>query len=128
MIDAATRISIRWRASNRCEYCRLHQDEERLSTFHIEHVIPKQHGGVDDPSNLALACVHCNLHKGPNLSAIDPQTRQIVTLFNPRRDLWTEHFTFVGAKVVGLTPAGRATVALFDMNEASRLKLRSVNH
>ncbi len=87
-----------------------------------------QHRGTDDASNLALSCVHCNLHKGPNLSAIDPETGQIVTLFNPRQELWTEHFTFVGARIVGLTPAGRATVALFQMNEASRVKLRSVIH
>jgi hypothetical protein len=31
-------------------------------------------GGSDDPDNLALACHHCNLHKGPNLAGVDPRT------------------------------------------------------
>jgi len=128
MIDAATRILVRWRASNRCEYCRIHQDNERLFTFHIEHIIPKQHRGADDASNLALACVHCNSHKGTNLSAIDPETAQVVSVFNPRQDVWAEHFTMTGAAIAGLTSVGRATVVLLQMNEASRLKLRSVIH
>jgi hypothetical protein len=126
MIDASTRILVRWRARNRCEYCGIHQDDERLFSFHIEHVIPRQHRGSDEASNLALACVHCNLHKGPNLSAIDPESQQIVQIFNPRGDNWADHFTMIGATVAGLTPEGRATVILLQMNDVSRVKLRSV--
>jgi len=66
-MDAATRRLVRHRAGNRCEYCGLQQDAVPVVTFHIEHIIPNQHGGTDDPSNLAFACFHCNQHKGPNL-------------------------------------------------------------
>ena len=34
--------------------------------------------------NLALACIDCNLHKGPNLTGIDPETNQ-VTRSNPEQ-------------------------------------------
>jgi hypothetical protein len=52
--------------------------------FHLEHIIAKQHGGETKADNLAWACHRCNRHKGPNLSGIDPETQEIVQLFNPR--------------------------------------------
>jgi hypothetical protein len=93
-------------------------------TFHIEHITARQHGGGDDSSNLALACPDCNAHKGPNLTSIDPETGRLVALFNPRRDVWSEHFSFDGPMIVGRTPAGRATVRLLYMNEEARVEMR----
>ena len=71
MLDRATRDLVRTRAGYRCEYCQLHQDHSNL-TFHVEHIVAKQHRGSDDVDNLALACHRCNLRKGPNLTGIDP--------------------------------------------------------
>lgn len=70
-MDRAARAAVRARAGDRCEYCGLEQRSLPLVTFHVEHVIPRQHGGGDEPENLALACHHCNLHKGPNLTGIE---------------------------------------------------------
>ena len=123
-MNAALRDSVRLRAENRCEYCRLAQRHSPLA-LQVEHIIAKQHRGTDDPVNLALACDRCNLHKGPNLSGIDPATGQIVTLFNPRTQVWQEHFTLEGAAIVGTTSTGRATVQLLDMNAPRRLRLRT---
>jgi hypothetical protein len=64
-------------------------------------------------------------YKGPNLTAIDPDSGAIVVLFHPRRDHWDEHFSRQGARVVGTTPTGRATVRLLAMNALQRLELRS---
>jgi len=75
--------------------------------------------------NLALACQRCNLHKGPNLSGVDPVTGELVQLFHPRRDRWAEHFRFEGVRLEGLTTTGRATVDVLAMNDARRLELRS---
>jgi hypothetical protein len=122
-MDVAIRRSVRKRAGERCEYCRLHQRNSELS-HHIEHVVARQHGGLDDVSNLALACHRCNLHKGPNLSGIDPLTGGVEILFHPRRDQWVNHFAFRGAYLEGLTPTGRATVEVLDLNDARRLDLR----
>lgn len=114
---------VRERAKGRCEYCHLPQAYIR-ERFQIEHVIAQQHRGGDDPDNLALACVRCNLHKGPNVAGYDPLTNVLVPLYNPRRDVWDEHFAWGGARVDGLTPIGRTTVAILNMNAAQRVALR----
>jgi hypothetical protein len=124
-MNAATRALVRERAGDVCEYCRLSQEATPFATFHVEHVIARQHRGADDPSNLALACQHCNARKGPNLTGIDPQTSQVVPLFHPRRDMWAEHVGRAGALILGLTPTGRATVHVLAMNEPDRVELRA---
>src|SRR4051812_20721069 len=106
-MDAQTRRRVRERAAGRCEY-RMRQEDEPFYRFHIEHVIAKQHEGTDELQNLALACHYCNLNKGPNLSAIDPETARPVPLFDPRRHDWDEHFALSGARVLGRTDIGRA--------------------
>jgi 5-methylcytosine-specific restriction endonuclease McrA len=125
VIDAATRRRVRRRAHDRCEYCGLPQDAVPVATFHIEHIIAKQHGGTDDLSNLALACFHCNQHKGPNLTGIDPQSGQITPLFNPRTQLWREHFALQDTEISGLTPTGRATIRVLAMNSELQQQLRT---
>lgn len=75
-------------------------------------------------NNLALACIDCNLHKGPNLAGIDPETNQMVPLFNPRMDLWDVHFRWNALLIEGLTPKGRVTVEVLAMNSEERLEVR----
>jgi hypothetical protein len=124
-MGTAARRLVWERANHRCEYCRLAQSAAAFLTFHVEHIRARQHGGEDDTANLALACPYCNRFKGPNLSAIDPQTARLAPLFNPRVHSWEEHFTWEGAAIVGLTPVGRATVGLLKMNEQTRLEMRA---
>ncbi len=91
-MDETTRSFVRKRAGDRCEYCGLHQIHSPLVRHHVEHVVPRKHGGSDDLANLALACIDCNLHKGPNLAGLDPLTGLLTELFDPRRHGWTDHF------------------------------------
>lgn len=123
-IDTALRRLVRQRAANRCEYCHCHQEDLPFVTFHVEHVIPKQHGGSDDESNLCLACHWCNFHKGPNLAT--HFDGQLVPLFHPRTQKWDEHFAIEGDRIVGLTPIGRGTVELLNMNDDDRREIRWV--
>lgn len=123
-MDAALRRLVRDRAAGCCEYCHLPQHAVE-STFHVEHIRARQHGGADVSDNLALACDRCNLFKGPNLAGIDPLTQQLVPLFHPRIDEWEEHFIVRGSLIEGLTPSGRATAELLQMNAWRRRKLRS---
>lgn len=116
---------MRQRAGNRCEYCRIHQRFYR-TTFHVEHVVAKQHGGADDLSNLALSCHFCNWQKGPNLSGIDPQTQSLTRLFHPRNDLWEDHFGQREAVIRAKTTIGRTTVAVLAMNAPERVQLRTL--
>src|SRR5207247_658441 len=91
-MDPAVRELVRTRASNACEYCRIPQEATPVIPFHVEHIVSRQHGGTDDPATLALACDRCNAYKGPNLTSIDPDSGVMVALFNPRQDVWTDHF------------------------------------
>jgi hypothetical protein len=121
-IDAALRRLVRDRAANRCEYCRCHQDELPFVTFHVEHVIARQHGGSDHEMNLCLAYHWCNFHKGTNIATqVDGH---LIPLFNPRIHDWDEHFVVQGDSIEGLTPIGRGTVRLLDMNDPDRRELR----
>ena len=122
MDDALRQLVIR-RAGGRCEFCRLPQrgHDERFS---VDHVIARKHGGGDEDSNLALCCLRCNLHKGTNLSGVDPVDRSILPLFSPRRDVWTDHFRWDGAILLGTTSAGRATFEVLAMNAPPRVRLR----
>jgi hypothetical protein len=97
-----------------------------VSTFHLEHIIAIQHGGSDGAENRAWSCHRCNQHKGPNLSGRDPLTEKIVRLFDPRRQLWTRHFEWFGAILVGRTQTGRATIAVLNMNDPQRVELRKI--
>ncbi len=57
-----------------------------LGSFHAGHIIARQHGGESGLDTLALACLHCNQHKGPNIAGRNPETGEVVELFHPRRD------------------------------------------
>lgn len=115
---------VRRRAGNACEYCHIPQNATPLIPFHIEHIVSRQHGGSDDPGTLALACDRCNAYKGPNLTSIDPDTNGVVLLFNPRRDIWDDHFAVRSGRIQGLTPEGCATARLLNMNAPRRVELR----
>jgi hypothetical protein len=96
-----------------------------FAAFHLDHIIPRQHGGTNDAANLAFACYHCNLHKGPNLTGIDPGTRAIVPLFHLRRHAWHEHFALQDMTIMGLTPTGRATMRVLQLNAVDRVQLKT---
>jgi hypothetical protein len=69
-------------------------------------------------------CFFCNCHKGPNIAGIDPRTRKIVPLFNPRRHKWSRHFHWDGPVLAGITPSGRATVRVLKINLDHRVGFR----
>ena len=125
-MDAKTLPLVWERAGRRCEYCQLRQSDSPLAPLHVEHIVPKCHGGSDDPDNLALACIDCNLHKGPNLTGVDPETHQVTALFHPRQQRWDEHFEWRGIHLLGLTAIGRTTVSVLHNNSDDQLALRSV--
>ena len=123
-MDAAVRATVRERAGLRCEYCRAIEGSGARLRFHVEHITARQHRGSDSLENLALACHLCNAHKGPNVAGIDPATETLVPLFHPRRDHWEEHFAEANGEIIGLTPIGRTTVAVLDINQPARIALR----
>jgi hypothetical protein len=124
-MDKALKIEVRRLANDRCEYCLLPQ-AFLIEPFQFDHVIAGKHGGATDVANVVFCCVHCNQHKGTDISGIDPDSGQIVRLFHPRQDRWSEHFTLRGVSILGLTPFGRATVALLKINAPTLVTVRAV--
>ena len=122
-ISLTLRRRVHARAAGRCEYCQISEADDPL-TFHIDHVVPAKHGGGPDFENLCLSCSQCNLHKGSDFSSIEPTTGDIVPLFNPRTCSWSDHFRWDGPMLVGLTPVGRATVRLLQVNAPERTQVR----
>jgi hypothetical protein len=122
-MDAAVREYVRQRAGGRCEYCLLPEEADEWP-FHLEHIIAKQHGGEEDKSNFCWACSRCNLFKGPNIASIDRTVAELVPLYNPRIDVWRDHFDVREVFILGLTPVGRATANLLQMNDSRRVELR----
>ena len=117
-ISAQLERRIREAAQNRCGYCRSPQHLV-MARLEIEHIIPLSKGGGNDEDNLWLACPLCNRYKGNKTEAVDPVTGQEVALFNPRSQIWREHFRWSedGLRIIGLTPVGRATVVALHLSD-----------
>lgn len=117
---------VRQRAKFLCEYC--HTSERwQYVPFTVDHVLPVARGGKTELDNLALACFHCNRRKSDLVTAVDPQTNEVVPLFNPRHDKWSEHFIWSadGLTIVPLTAAGRATVVQLALNRERIIPIRA---
>jgi hypothetical protein len=117
------------RARGRCEDCHAPQAICGYR-FHLEHIHPAAQGGSDAPINRSLACASCNLAKGDRSSGIDPQTKARVAFFNPRTDVWEEHFAWGDdhQTLLGLTAIGRVTIAALAMNDSLRMEARRLWH
>ena len=122
-MDEALERQVRERAKHQCEYCRIPAYISEF-TFPIDHIIAQQHGGETTLENLALSCPHDNYHKGPNIAGIDPVTKKLTRLFNPRRDRWNAHFQWDGPVLRGKTAIGRTTLYVLAINHPDRVEVR----
>jgi len=109
---------VRQAAQHRCGYC-LSPQHLVMARLEIEHIVPLAKGGTDDEANLLLACPICNGHKSDKTEAIDPETGATLPLFNPRTQVWSEHFAWTddGLRIVGRTLVGRATVVALHLDD-----------
>lgn len=112
------------RARGRCQYCLIH-DEDAYKPHEVDHIVAEKHGGQTVVENLCLSCFDCNRHKGSDLASIDPESDEPVLLFHPERDQWEEHFSLNGGLIQPISPQGRATARLLQMNTPRRLAERN---
>jgi hypothetical protein len=117
-IPADVERRVREAARNRCGYC-LSPQRLVMARLEIEHITPRSKGGTDDELNLWLSCPLCNRYKSDRTVARDPQTAEEVSLFDPRRQRWMDHFLWSsdGLRIIGVTPTGRATVAALRLSD-----------
>jgi len=59
-ISGTVRYEVLKRARYRCELCGISADEKALE---VDHILPRAHGGTDDPTNLQALCYSCNAMK-----------------------------------------------------------------
>ncbi len=123
-IPEPLRKLVRQRAHDCCEYC-LASDEDAVLPHEPDHVIAIKHGGDTCESNLAWACYNCNRRKGTDIASIDPDSKEITRLFNPRTDKFAEHLELnLDGSIIPLTPIGRTTAFFLDLNEYQRVLIR----
>jgi hypothetical protein len=121
------RIKVAEQAKYRCGYC-LTQEEIVGMAMEFDHLVPSSQKGANREENLWLACSTCNDTKNDRTTALDPLTGNEVSLFNPRTQVWKEHFSWSidSERIVGLTPIGRATVFALNLNRVHLVKSRRV--
>lgn len=124
-VSAALRRVVIERSQGKCEYCTLHQDFS-IYTHEIDHVIATKHSGRTVLENLALSCLPCNRHKGSDLTSFDPLTGEVSRLFDPRLQVWSEHFELDRGRIQGLSATGRTTVYLLKFNTPTAILSRQL--
>lgn len=118
-IPKAVRDGVAEQSKHRCGYCLT--AEAIVGTFmEYDHLIPEALGGPTMEDNLWLACSLCNDYKGDRIAGLDPVTNEVAPLYDPRRQVWSDHFQWIveGSHIAGLTPTGRATVIVLNLNRA----------
>jgi len=127
LVSSSVREQVEKRARHRCEYCQTIM-ESSTERFEMEHVIPQSKGGQSLLENLALSCRGCNGFKHNKMEGIDSLTNCIVPLFNPRKDVWKEHFTWDinPLFLIGLTSTGRATIEILKLNRPQLIGVRKL--
>jgi hypothetical protein len=101
----------------------LHEDDAYFP-HQVDHIISRKHGGLSETGNLAYACFRCNTWKGTDIASLVPRTGELVALFNPRRDQWSDRFELRGFVIEPLTPRGEVTARLLRLNLDKRVAER----
>ncbi len=126
-IPQSLREQIRAADRQRCCYC-LTTEANSGIPMTFDHILPVSKGGETSFENLCLACRSCNEFKSDITEAADPVTDEIVPLYNPRTERWTEHFYWSedGTKIEAKTAIARVTIFTLRMNnsviKAARLR------
>ena len=126
-IAPALRRRIAEQAHYRCGYC-LTQEIVSGVPLTMEHILPKASGGQSAEENLWLSCRLCNEAKGILTEAVDTESNSSVPLFNPRTQVWVDHFAWSedGTLILGQTPVGRATIEALSLNSELRVRARAI--
>lgn len=112
------------RAGGRCEYCRIFIEDTYFGG-EIDHIRSLKHRGHMELRNLALACQPCNRGKGSDLGSISERSGALVRFFDPRIDIWREHFLINSvAEIEALSDIGEVTALILGFNASERIAER----
>jgi len=107
-MDRLLRDEVRWRAEERCEYCRIPQAFDPIP-YHLDHTIAQKHRGSTTSPNMAWSRFACNNQKQSDIAGIDPDGSpdDRIRLFHPRKDVWVSGSALEGVWVCLMGGAGR---------------------
>ena len=125
--STAQKQQVQARAHGFCEYC-YSSMKYAVQSFECEHIVPLTQGGETALANLAWACGGCNRCKGSKINGLDPDSGQVVALFHPRQQNWSDHFAWNEdfTLIIGITAVGRATVQTLRLNRVGVVNLRQL--
>jgi hypothetical protein len=125
-ISIDLREEVKLRANKCCEYCKS-QDKYSPTDFTIDHIIPESLDGTSEIENLAYACFLCNRLKSNKLKSFDTISQKWNPLYNPRIDVWDEHFAWSedATNILGTTTIGRCTVKELKLNRDKLIEYRN---
>jgi hypothetical protein len=124
-VSERLRREVAERAYHVCEYCLVHEDD----TFwgcQVDHIVSRKHGGATKPGNLAWACACCNSAKGSDIATLVGQPPQLLRLFHPRTDRWSDCLLLTDVRIDPASPVGEGTVRLLQLNHDNRLRERAL--
>ncbi len=119
-IPQEIRLLVAERAQHLCEYCLIHAEDSFVGC-QVDHIISLKHGGKTELNNLAYACAPCNRAKGSDIGSMAWKTGKFTRLFNPRIDVWSEHFYLDDSLLNTLTDIGQVTARILGFNSVERI-------
>jgi hypothetical protein len=125
-ISSDLREAVRKRALSCCEYCKS-QDKYSPTAFTIDHILPESLDGTSEFDNLCYACFLCNRLKSNKLKVFDNLLAKWVPLFNPRKDIWDEHFIWNedSTQLIGISTIGVCTIKELKLNREKLIEYRN---
>lgn len=126
-ISDALRLQVAERAERHCEYCLIFEDDTHFGC-QIDHIISIKHGGDTTLDNLTYACAFCNRAKGSDVGSIISETNTFVRLYNPRIDIWADHFELDGVVIKTKSDIGRIIAQILKFNDYDRVLERETLH
>lgn len=122
-IPKAFRLFVSHRAAFRCEYCKV-PDLGFAFPFQIDHIRAIKHNGLTVLSNLAYCCPDCNRYKGTDPGSYLDESPALIRFYNPRTDIWEDHFGIDDGIIYPKTQEGQVTVLIFQFNLPERIIYR----
>ena len=123
-LSKTDRETVKKRAKGYCEYC-FSKEEFCPDPYSMEHIIPLAKNGEHSLDNLANSCQGCNNFKYTSTEYLDKVTGEYFPLYNPRKNVWSEHFTWSEnyLQIIGISEIGRVTIELLQLNRLGVVNL-----
>ncbi len=110
-ITIDTRNQVRQRANFACEFCGV-TETNTGGQLTIDHFQPSSQQGDDNLENLIYCCIRCNQYKADYWPTLPNEP----SLWNPRCESRSKHFTELDGTLCPLTSTGAFTIKRLKLN------------